>query len=56
MSGTDDWGSYADQKLRAAFVVKGLSRETMDAVKAGEIEIVDDHPQADLLRDQGDQK
>jgi hypothetical protein len=51
MSGTDDWDSYADRKLRAAFVVKGLSRETMDAVHAGELEIVEDDPQSELLKE-----
>lgn len=56
MPGTDDHGSYADRKLRDAFTIKGLSRETMDAVKAGEIDIVDDDPQADLLKKQGDQQ
>lgn len=31
-----DRDSYADHKLRSAFTVKGLSRETMEAVVAGE--------------------
>jgi hypothetical protein len=51
MGRRDDRDSYADQKLRAAFVVKGLSRETMDAVKAGELEIVDDDPQTEMLKE-----
>jgi len=34
---------------------KGLSRQTMDAVQAGEIVIVDDDPQAELLKQQGGQ-
>lgn len=53
-----DPGSYAEEKLRAAFTVKGLSAETMAAVQAGELEIVadEDDPQAEMLRQQGGQE
>jgi hypothetical protein len=47
---------YADQKLRSTSTVKGLSRETMDAVKAGEAKIDSDHPQAELLKQQANQR
>lgn len=56
MEGTDDWGSYADRKLRQAFTVKGLSRETMDAVKAGKVVIDSDDEQAEMLKQQGGQE
>ena len=35
---------------------KGLSAETMAAVEAGELEIADDDPQAELLKEQGGQQ
>jgi len=54
--GADDRDSYADHKLREAFTTKGLSRETMDAIQAGHAEIVDDDPQAEILKDIGGQK
>jgi hypothetical protein len=46
---------HEDDKLRAAFTVKGLSKETMDAVQAGEVEILDDDPQARILKELGGQ-
>lgn len=48
--------SYADEKLRAAFTVKGLSRETMDAVAAGELVIDSDDEQAQILKEIGGQE
>lgn len=48
--------SYADDKLRSAFTVKGLSRETMEATQAGELEIVSDDDQAEILKDMGGQE
>jgi hypothetical protein len=47
---------YVDQKMRAAFVVKGLSAETMAAVQAGEAEIVGDDPQTQILKEMGGQE
>jgi hypothetical protein len=34
--------------------VRGLSAETMAAVEAGEVEIVDDDPQAQVLEELGE--
>ena len=48
--------SYADEKLREAFTVKGLSAKTMAAVQAGEFDIDGDDPQTELLKQQGDQQ
>lgn len=47
---------YAEQKLRASFTVKGLSRETMDAVRADEVEVVGDDPQSEILKQLGGQE
>lgn len=49
-------GADASQRsqdiLREKFPAeRGLSRETMDAVHAGELEIIPDDPQSELLRE-----
>jgi hypothetical protein len=42
--------------LRDLYTVKGLSRDTMGAVQAGEVEIVSDDEQAEMLKRLGGQQ
>lgn len=51
----DDAEDRNEAILRDRYVVKGLSRATMDAVKRGEVEIVSDDEQAEILKKLGGQ-
>jgi len=48
--------SWADRKLRDGFTVKGVSRETMNRVRDGELEIVGDDDQTETLKQLGGQE
>jgi hypothetical protein len=56
MPGTQDHDSYADRKLRASFTVKGVSKETMDAIRAREARIMGDDDQTEILKQMGGQE
>lgn len=51
----DDAEGRHEEILREGYIVKGLSKTTMEAVTRGEIEILSDDAQAEILKKLGGQ-